>query len=256
MLAVISDVHANREALTAVLLALRDMQPGRVICLGDLVGYGPDPAWCVDAARASCDVVLCGNHDSAIIYGARDFTPQAEAAINYHRQLVMPRSSDPPDRRQPAQERWDYIKGLPHRHVEDQRLFVHASPRNPVTEYLREHDVRMGLVRKLQENFDLVEWLCFIGHTHRPGVITADVKYLRPAQIDGHYRAEPGSKAIINVGSVGQPRDGDPRACFVTVEERDVTFHRVPYDVEATIAKIDRSGVLDLAICDRLREGT
>ena len=255
MLAILSDIHANREALTAVLLALREMAPDRVVCLGDIVGYGPDPVWCVEAVQASCDVTLCGNHDFALVHGARDFTPQAEGAVNYHRQLLMPRFSTPEDRRQVAQQRWDYLKELPHRHVEDQFLFVHAAPRNPVTEYLSERDVRMGLTRKLGENFELVEWLCFIGHTHCPAVITADMKFLRPEQLDCRYRTEPGSKAIINVGSVGQPRDGDWRACFVTVEGREVTFHRVPYDIEATTAKIDTSGVLDLELSDRLREG-
>jgi diadenosine tetraphosphatase ApaH/serine/threonine PP2A family protein phosphatase len=254
MLVVFSDVHANREALSAVLEAALGLKPEKMICLGDIVGYGPDPAWCLDAVRSACDVVLCGNHDFALVYGSKEFSASAETAIRYHRALLMPRMSSP-DTLTERQQRWDFLKGLSHRYAEEDMLFVHGSPRNPVQEYLRESDVKWGLDRKLSENFAQVQWLAFVGHTHRPGVITADFRFLTPAQLNEFYRAEPGEKAIINVGSVGQPRDGDPRAAFVTVDGREVRYHRVLYDVEKTVRKIERTGTIDLETAERLRSG-
>jgi len=249
--AIISDIHANREALEAVLAELDALKPEKVICLGDIVGYGPDPAWCVDAVQKRCDVVIGGNHDAALIYGAKDFRESAGTTVRYHRQILMPRMNDTvQDGRR--SKRWDFLKGLPHRHEEEGVLFVHGSPRNPVSEYLRERDCKMGLDKKLSENFALVQWLCFIGHTHQPGVITGQFQFVRPKHF---YRAEEGKKAIINVGSVGQPRDRDPRACFVTVDGPEVQFVRVEYDLEATIKKIESSGGLDRDFCQRLRDG-
>ncbi len=254
MLVIFSDVHANREALSAVLEAALALKPEKTICLGDIAGYGPDPAWCVEAVRSACDVVLCGNHDYALVYGSKEFSASAETAIRYHRALLMPRMGSPESYSE-RQARWDFLKHLPPRHEEGDMLFVHGSPRNPVQEYLRESDVRYGLGRKLSENFAQVKWIVFVGHTHRPGVISEGLKFLSPAELHEFYRAEPGEKAIINVGSVGQPRDGDPRAAFVTVEGREVRWHRVIYDVEKTVRKIERSGTIDLDIAERLRSG-
>ena len=254
MLAILSDIHANREALAAVLSQLRRLKPDKIICLGDIVGYGPDPEWCVDTVLRVCNVVLCGNHDFALVHGADTFTDAAQAALDYHRQLLMPRWNESPDEGG-RQRRWNALKLLRHRHTEDSLLFVHASPRNPLNEYLREREVRWGAARKLNENFSLMDWLAFVGHTHRAGVITSAPEFLSPPQIDHLYRAMPGRKAIINVGSVGQPRDGDPRAAFVTLQGPEVRFHRAPYDVETTIRKIEADGILDFELAERLRSG-
>jgi predicted phosphodiesterase len=253
MFAVLSDVHANREALAAVMEEVLRLNPERIICLGDIVGYGPDPEWCVDAVRSSCEIVLCGNHDAAVVFGARDFSDAAERTVNYHRQLLMPGDDD--DRDVP-QARWSFLKGLPQRHAENGMLFVHGAPRNPINEYLRERDVQMKLERKFKENFDLVERLAFVGHTHHPGVITPELRFLKPDDFADVYHAEPARKAIINVGSVGQPRDRDPRAVFVTVDGDEIRYHRVQYNVEKTAAKIEQCGAIDPSIADRLREGT
>ena len=254
MIAVFSDVHANREALEAVLSEIMRLSPDRIICLGDIVGYGPDPQWCVETVQRVCDVTLCGNHDSALLSGEKEFRESARAALEYHRQLLMPRgnSSSQDSRRE---DWWKFLKQLRHRHVEDGYLFVHGSPRNPTHEYLRERDVYWQLTHKLEENFRLVEWLAFVGHTHRPGVITSDHQFLRPERIECEYLAMPGKKAIVNVGSVGQPRNGDPRACFVTVDGPQVRHHFVGYDVEKTVAKMQESGMLDPRLFERLRTG-
>ncbi len=255
MFALISDVHANREALEAVLACINARGADRIICLGDIVGYGPDPAWCVDTVLKRCDVSVAGNHDVALIYGGRDLSDVADAAVKYHRTLVMPGSHLPGDDACRA-GRWQALKALPHRHVEPGHLFVHAAPRNPINEYLRERDVRQGMERKLGENFALVDWVAFIGHTHRPGVITPEPDFIRAERCEGLYRVMPGRKAIVNVGSVGQPRDRDPRACFVTVDGPEICFHRIEYDVEATAAKIETAGALDPRLADRLRTAT
>jgi len=145
---------------------------------------------------------------------------------------------------------------MPYRHVRGEFLFVHGAPRNPVTEYLRKIDVLLGMNKKLTENFQQVDWLCFIGHTHRPGVITPDMRFLEPGEMRGVFEPKPRQKAIINVGSVGQPRDGDWRACFVTFEEGGrVRFHRVEYDIDSVVAKIRATGSIDDSLADRLRRG-
>jgi diadenosine tetraphosphatase ApaH/serine/threonine PP2A family protein phosphatase len=255
MIAVISDIHANYDALKAVLDEIDRLGPEAIICLGDVVGYGPQPTACVDEVRKRCHMTLCGNHDAALVYGADDFNPVARASIEYHRHLLMPRANSAtnrPDR----QERWQFLKGLPRRQVRGESLFVHASPRNPVSEYLRKIDVLLGLGTKLSENFEQVDWLCFIGHTHRPGIITQDMRFIDPDDIGGVYQPERRTKAIINVGSVGQPRDGDWRACFVTVHEDSVVrYHRTEYDVDATVEKVAAAPGIDHSLADRLRRG-
>ncbi|MFO8008948.1 MAG: metallophosphoesterase family protein [Candidatus Brocadiia bacterium] len=252
-LAVISDVHANLDALVAVLAEIDRLGAERIICLGDIVGYGPDPVECVDLVRERCEVVLCGNHDFALIYGAQDFNPIARHSLEYHRELLMPR----PDKEDgDREERWQFLKDLPYRYVEGERLFVHGSPRNPVVEYLRKIDVLLGLKDKIGENFAEVEWLCFVGHTHRGGVITPGMKFYEPEELDGVFTAELQQKAIINVGSVGQPRDRNCRASFVTVHgEGEVRWHRVKYDVESVAHKIDAIPAMDHSLAERLLKG-
>lgn len=255
MLAIISDVHANCEALEAVLAKIDDLGADRIICLGDIVGYGPEPVRCLDIVRERCDVVLCGNHDYAVVYGAEDFNPVARACIECHREQLMPAPDDPPHCE--ARRRWKFLKNLPHRHVEGEYLFVHAAPRNPVFEYLRKIDVQMQLEGKLRENFQQVEQLCFIGHTHRAGVITSDMEWLEPNEFPDGFKPEFHQKAIVNVGSVGQPRDRDSRSSFATLDEDEglVRWHRVEYDVEAVARRIRENLRMDPSLAERLLEG-
>lgn len=255
MIAILSDIHANSDALGNVMSAINEAGITDIICLGDIVGYGGDPESCVDVIEKSCQVCLCGNHDYALIYGAHDFNQAALDAINYHRHRLIPRL-DGSDKDAARVRRWQYLKGLSFRHVENNWLFVHGSPRDPIHEYIMESDVRWGLERKLREIFELVDWLCFVGHTHRPCIITQQLDFLTPDAIDFTFRPQPGQKAIINVGSVGQPRDGDTRASYVTVDEdHTVRFHRVEYDIEAAMRKIQKSGALDESCGERLKLG-
>ena len=253
MQAVISDIHANFEALSAVLSELDRLEVKTIFCLGDLVGYGPDPIECVDAVRQRCAVTLCGNHDFGLVYGADDFNPVARASLEHHRRLLMPRYDRPSPE---ARARWDFLKALPKRHVREQTLFVHGSPRNPVTEYLRKIDVLLAMADKLNENFAQVDWLCYIGHTHRAGVITQDLQFLEPDDVGGIFNPKPHQKAIINPGSVGQPRDHDSRAAFVTISDKgEVCFRRVTYDVQAVAARMAAMPDVDPSLAERLRKG-
>jgi len=254
LIAVISDIHGNYEALRAVLREIDRLGAQHVICLGDILGYGPEPILCVDAVRKRCAVTLCGNHDYAVVYGAEHFNTAARTSLQYHRELIMPRPDKRSDQHK-RRERWEFLKSLPYRYVEGEYLFVHAAPRNPVVEYLRKIDVQLGLKDKISQNFAEVDWLAFNGHTHQAGIITAEMEWLDPQQIDGVYRPNFQQKAMINVGSVGQPRDGDPRACFVTIEDALIRYHRVVYDVEKVARQIEAMPALDYSLAERLRQG-
>ncbi len=254
MLAIISDIHANYDALEAVLRRIDALGAERIICLGDIVGYGPEPVRCVDAVRERCEVVLCGNHDYALVYGAEEFNPIARASIEHHRHMLMPPADDPPE--SDERRRWEFLKNLPHRYVEGEYLFVHASPRSPIVEYLRRIDVLLQLDEKLRQNFREVERICFIGHTHRAGVITSEMEFLEPEQFPEGFKPDFHQKAIVNVGSIGQPRDRNSRACFATLEEDGlVRWHRVEYDVEAVARKIMATPGMDPSLAERLLEG-
>ena len=251
MHAVISDIHANLEALKAVLADIDTTGADEIVCLGDIVGYGPDPEACLDLTAERCSVVLCGNHDYAVLYGARDFNPVAEEAVRFHQELLVPRVGASEQR----MKRWDFLRGLRARYEIGDMLYLHGSPRNPIHEYILEADVRWGLERKLREAFDKIERICFIGHTHRPGIITEALDFTAPEALENQRYEVTEGKAIINVGSVGQPRDGNPRACYATVDEEGVTFHRVEYDFAVTQQKINACGRLDTSLGDRLEEG-
>lgn len=237
MIAVFSDIHANKEAFLAVLDAIDKLDVDQIICLGDIVGYGADPVWCVDAAMESCDIVLCGNHDLALSCGAANFTNSALTSLRYHRELLMPNPKQDTEN-SVASKRWEFLRSLPCREIVDDLLFTHASPSNPLYEYLWERDVKLHDFRKLSRNFDCVSHLAFIGHTHVPGVMTSDYAFLTPDQISNCFATEKGKKAIINVGSVGQPRDGNPRARFVTVEGNEIQYHEAKYDIHKTVEKL------------------
>ena len=148
--------------------------------------------------------------------------------------------------------RWDFLCELPRTIREEDKVFVHGSPRNPLNEYVFPEDIHNP--RKIEKVFGIVERFCFQGHTHVPGVFTEDGRFLRPDQIGGVYHLG-AQKAMINVGSVGQPRDGDPRSCYVILDDATVRFRRVEYPYEETANKIYAIPELDGFLGDRLRDG-
>jgi diadenosine tetraphosphatase ApaH/serine/threonine PP2A family protein phosphatase len=247
--ALISDIHSNLESLEAVLADIQDQGITEVFCLGDLVGYGPNPRECIDLVR-KCQVCLLGNHDQGALFDPEGFNSGAERAIFWTRTQLENGGGGADERHR----RWDFLGELPRNHQEQDGkfLFVHGSARNPLNEYVFPEDIYNR--RKLEKIFALIHRYAFQGHTHVPGVFTEDFNFYSPEEINHEFRLGEG-KAMINVGSVGQPRDGNPRACYVVLEDEVVRFRRVEYPVDTTVAKIYDVPELDNFLGDRLRDG-
>jgi diadenosine tetraphosphatase ApaH/serine/threonine PP2A family protein phosphatase len=250
--AIISDIHGNLEALQAVLEDVGKHNVEAIYCLGDIIGYGPNPRECIDLVQR-CRVVLLGNHDQGALFDPEGFNPPAERAIFWTRSQLE-NGGDNPQRRE---ERWNFLAERPRTHREDGLLFVHGSARNPLNEYVFPEDVYNQ--RKMDRIFALVERYCFQGHTHVPGVFTESqpedlYQFRAPDELGYAYRFN-GRKTLVNVGSVGQPRDGDWRACYTLLDGDALTFRRVEYDIDTTVRKIYNVPDLDNFLGDRLREG-
>ncbi len=243
--AIISDVHGNLEALTEVLRDIESQKVDEIFCLGDIVGYGPNPRECIDICR-QFDMVLLGNHDNGALLDPDGFSSTAERAVFWTRQQLEDR--DDPE----ARSRWMFLASLPRTHRVDEYMFVHGSPRSPLNEYVFPEDTFNP--RKIERIFGFIRQYCFQGHTHVPGIFTEDYRFLRPTQIDGQFPLG-NSKVMVNVGSVGQPRDNDPRSCYVIIEDDSVEFRRVEYPVEVTRQKILAISELDDFLGDRLLIG-
>jgi len=245
--ALISDIHSNIESLEAVLADIRDQGISETYCLGDLVGYGPNPREVIDEVM-KCPVCLLGNHDQGALFDPEGFNSGAERAIFWTRNQLENGPGTPVSR----QQRWDFLGELPRSRLEGTLLFVHGSARNPLNEYVFPEDIYNK--RKLEKIFALIPRHAFQGHTHVPGVFTENFNFFSPEELNNEYRLSQ-EKAMINVGSVGQPRDGNPRACYVVLEDDVVRFRRVEYPLEKTIAKIYDVQELDNFLGDRLRDG-
>lgn len=247
MKAIISDIHSNLEALQAVLKDISKQDVSEIYCLGDVVGYGPNPRECVDLVM-QCKVVLLGNHDQGAMFDPEGFNPPAERAIFWTRgQLEAPGES-----RQAKERRWEFLAERPRSYREDGFLYVHGSARNPLNEYVFPEDIYNQ--RKMERIFALVERYCFQGHTHVPGIFTENLQFHSPDEIDYTYRLD-GRKTLCNVGSVGQPRDGDWRACYILLDSDTIRYRRVEYDIDTTVKKIYAIPDLENFLGDRLRDG-
>lgn len=247
MKALISDIHSNLEGLQAVLEDIEKHNIKEIYCLGDIVGYGPNPRECVDLVM-SCKMVLLGNHDQGAMFDPEGFNPSAERAIFWTRaQLEVPTEN-----RQKKERRWEFLAERPRSFRENGFMFVHGSARNPLNEYVFPEDIYNQ--RKMERIFALVERYCFQGHTHVPGIFTENLQFHSPDEIDYAYKLD-GRKTLCNVGSVGQPRDGDWRACYVHLDDDTIRFRRVEYDIETTIKKIYAVPDLENFLGDRLRDG-
>ena len=245
--ALISDIHSNLEALRAVLDDIRREEIAEIYCLGDMIGYGPNPRECLEAVY-KFPVCILGNHDQAALFDPDGFNPVALRAIYWTRDQLDSGPGGPAA----ANRRWDFLGELPRLHMDGDLLFVHGSPRDPTNEYIFPEDVYNQ--RKMQTLFGRITGACFQGHTHIPGVFTANFDFFAPEECDYEYRLT-GEKVMVNVGSVGQPRDGDSRACYVILNDEMVIFRRVEYPVEQTIEKIYAEQDLENMLGDRLRDG-
>jgi len=252
MFAIISDIHGNLEALEAILADIDARGIDRIVCLGDVIGYGASPRECIDLVIERCDFCLCGNHDHAVFYEPFNFNLGAERAAYWTRQVL----EDEPNKAL-RNQRWEFLGKLPVRVVYEDMLFVHGSPRRPVNEYLFADDVYSN-PSKLLANFErLSEVACFVGHTHVPGVFVDDPYFESPDELaePNVYEIAEDDKVIINVGSVGQPRDRDPRAAYGIVDNGRVEFIRLEYDIETAVQKILSTPELDDFLGHRLLEG-
>lgn len=247
--AVISDIHANLEALQVVLDHIDKQRVDRIICLGDILGYGPNPVECVDLIAERCEWSLMGNHDFGALYEPTNFNQAAEQAAYWTRAQF---EAEPDSTK--AARRWEFLGKLRVRVLDGPFLCVHGSPRRPINEYLFPEDAINSPV-KMQQIFERVEKYCLVGHTHVPGVFTNEPDFYPPDDLGGMYRLNNGEKAIINPGSVGQPRDLDPRSSYAIVSDDQVEFFRLEYDIDAVVEKIQRVPQLSDWLGERLREG-
>ncbi len=243
--ALISDIHGNLEALESVLTDIASQSVDRVICLGDIIGYGPNPRECIDRVR-KLDLCILGNHDQGALFDPEGFSGTAERAIYWTRSQI----EDQTDPKNP--ERWQFLSELPRIVREEKVMFVHGSARAPLSEYVFPEDVYNQ--KKMDSLFALVQTQCFQGHTHVPGIFTRDYQFISPSDINGKFEIK-NQNLIINVGSVGQPRDLDSRSCYVIWDGRSLEFRRVEYALEVTAKKIRDIPDLDDFLGDRLGEG-
>lgn len=248
MTAIISDIHGNLEALVKVFEEIDRRAITEIICLGDVVGYGPNPIECLELVSQRCSVTLMGNHDFAVFYEPYNFNIGAEQACYWTRAQFENDVNE--DRKA---KRWRFLGGLPAFEKRPGVLCVHASPRRPINEYIFPDDIYTN-PNKFAPIYDRIEKVCFVGHTHVPGVFLEGPDFYSPEELDGHFEIGL-EKAVINVGSVGQPRDRDPRSSFVVFDGRSIEFVRVEYDVETTIKKVEAIDALDNFLGTRLRDG-
>lgn len=249
--AIVSDIHGNLEALQAVLEDIHSQNVEEIFCLGDIIGYGPNPCECIDSAM-QFDMCILGNHDQGALFDPEGFSSGAERAIFWTREQLESSSRNGEDDSQQQAQRWSFLGSLPRVHQLENAIFVHGSARNPLNEYVFPEDVYNN--RKLDRIFGLIESHCFQGHTHVPGIFSDEYRFQSPQELNGKHRLGRG-KSMINVGSVGQPRDGDSRSCYVILDEDQVEYRRVEYPLDTTVEKIYSIPELDNFLGDRLREG-
>ena len=254
--AVISDIHGNLEALTAVLKDIKEQGADEIVCLGDVVGYGPDPVPCLKIIRKITHWCLCGNHDAAIFMAhAVGFNEGAAKAVAWQRKQMQPTICSLPGK----VARWRWLENLSAQRQENNVLYVHASPRDPIMEYVLEEDFQdmgFGPSQKAVGIFEKFDWLCFVGHSHRPGVATHDLKWIKPAELqDMTYELSKDQKTLINIGAVGQPRDKIKDSCYVLFDGKRIRYRRVAYDVEKTMKKIEAIPQLEKRFAERLSKG-
>ncbi len=264
--ALISDIHANLAALEVVLADIDRRGVDRILCLGDIVGYGPDPKECVDLVAKRCEWSLMGNHDFGVLYEPTNFNAAAESAAYWTRRQLEPSRKENgtgAEEVADATRRWDFLGQLRVRVVFGPFLCVHGSPRRPINEYIFPEDAQNS-ARKVQDIFKRIKpaSVCLVGHTHVPGVFTDDPDFLPAAEMaEGIHRFAAGETVIVNPGSVGQPRDLDPRASYAILETgenhdpQSVQFFRLDYDIQRTVDKIKAISELSDWLGERLLQG-
>lgn len=263
--AIVSDLHGNAPALETALADARRRGARRYVCLGDIVGYGASPRHNLDLVMRLCvpeprplngegplepGLCLQGNHEFALLNTAEDFNPKARQAIDWTKEELT-NGGD----REASYAYWDFLAELEPSADDGVAMFAHGSPRDPVREYLVPRDIQDE--PKMRANFERMSApICFVGHSHVPAVYYEDRRLYRPRDTEGPYDlGKPDVRVIINVGSVGQPRDGDSRLSYALFDGRSVTFVRLAYDIEKAAAAIRAVQALPDYLADRLAVG-
>lgn len=259
MIAIVSDIHGNLEALQAVLARCDELKVTEILCLGDVIGYGPDPLAVTQLAMERFRLTLLGNHEEALNTGKHRFNPYAAQAIDWTRKQLADASAGRISRIfQFKKDMPDYLawyKSLKPFILEGKRLLVHGSIYDPVHDYVDEPENPVeaeNMIGTLERDFSGFD-LCFAGHNHTPFLATK-VGTMFPHPGHSTFRIPPGHKAYICVGSVGQPRDRDWRASFATIEGDAITFHRLTYDIVTTQKKLLDNGMHPF-LAQRLAKG-
>ncbi|OGC22789.1 hypothetical protein A2291_00510 [candidate division WOR-1 bacterium RIFOXYB2_FULL_42_35] len=237
---IITDIHGNLEALAAVLAQLQGVE--RIVCAGDIVGYGPEPVECINKIKDLGIVSIAGNHDKAVVgeHDTRWFNKRALAAVEFTKQQLK-------------FENLEYLRGLPLEIHEDDFQVVHGSLHSPLEDYVVSVSDALPTFEKMTKP------LCFVGHYHRPLFLARkkDGFYAGHALLDGdELLIDDYDRVIINVGAVGQPRDRDPRASYGIYNSKTKLFslHRIPYEIEKVQDKMTKAG-LPQQLSDRLKLG-
>jgi diadenosine tetraphosphatase ApaH/serine/threonine PP2A family protein phosphatase len=238
-LGIFSDIHGNWEALKVVLKAYKAEKIDAYICLGDIVGYGADPNKCVKKVRGLTESVIAGNHDLAAIErtDTRNFNQYAQESAAWTGKELKEKHKE-------------YLTNLPFTLERENMRFVHATPQNPEQwNYVLSTDQAQFVFETFQEQ------VCFIGHSHYPIFFkkTSTAIELLPA---GKIKLQANERYIVNAGSVGQPRDGNPQACYCVFDlaAQEVEIKRVPYNVEKAQKKIRQAGLPEY-LADRIGKG-
>jgi diadenosine tetraphosphatase ApaH/serine/threonine PP2A family protein phosphatase len=238
--AVISDIHANLHALEAVLEAIDADPPDELWCLGDLVGYGPRPNEAIEVIRERAGLCLVGNHDLGVLgrLDLDEFSPDAAAVVRWTQTVLL-------------DENHAFLEKLEPAAKVDQAELFHASPRDPVWEYVISEETALAALEMT------VSPLVLVGHSHvalSVSLMNGDLSgAVAPEGTEAHLDE---ARWLLNPGSVGQPRDGDPRAAWLELdfEARSARFHRVPYDIERTQSELLERD-LPAALAERLGHG-
>jgi predicted phosphodiesterase len=225
---IFSDTHSNLEALNAVMAKLREEKPDKLVCLGDTVGYGASPNECCDIVRDAAAFTILGNHDAAVA-GRMDYSYYYDAARNaldLHASIL-------------SAPNMDWLKALPYEVREEHMAFCHGSPVN-LEEF--EYIFAPEQAARCLPEFDRLAEITFIGHSHLCKAFALDREDVHEV-VSTRFEVRKGMRYVVSVGSVGQPRDYDPRASYVTYDSttREFEFKRVSYDVESAARKIFES---------------
>lgn len=213
--AIISDIHSNLEALEKAMSIIEEKNVDEIICLGDVVGYGANPNECVEIVRSRCTTTVLGNHDAAALDPslAHDFNAIARKAVVWTSQQLTKESTE-------------FLESLPLTEQKENILFVHSSPAMPEAwDYIIDSEDAVSAIRYFDEK------ICFIGHTHVPGIFSPRGR-VKSIQI--------GEQCIVNVGSIGQPRDGNPKLAFGIFDSTAWEYEliRSEYEIQKAAEKI------------------